>query len=57
MHDDQQFTACPIHDDQQVDERGRGCKPCASLRQQCEKRARMKRQQRRPRRAKRQATR
>ena len=49
------LSACPIHDDQQVDERGRGCKPCASLRQQCEKRVRMKRQPRKPRRAKRQA--
>jgi hypothetical protein len=48
------LSACPIHGDQLVDDRGRGCKPCASLRHECEKRARMKHQHRRPR-AKRQA--
>jgi hypothetical protein len=51
------LSACPIHDDQQVDDRGRGCKPCAALRQQCEKRVRMKRPHRRAKRAKRQVAR
>jgi hypothetical protein len=46
------LSACPIHDDEFVDERGRGCKPCAAIRKQFEKRVRMKRQHRRAKRAK-----
>jgi len=49
------MSVCPIHDNQVVDDRGRGCKTCATLRRQCEKRARMKHEYRRPR-AKRQGT-